>query len=296
MKNLSEKQLVICFAVCTVLGLALVFFDYNDITFYLGFMSCAAAVGFLIVLLIKSQTEDGDKKHDTISKEKFNIQTVKEKESTAFSHKTTVKPTCQNKNLTTCKICGAEIAKTAKHCPHCGATPQSETLKQIGLGLSVFIIIVILIICVAVFKSSLKNTNNTASNAFSTNNTSTSTSNTSETMFYEDDYITASFIQVYEQDLVEGMFALQLRVTNKSQQKIIVSLNNASVNNVSTTIGSGLPMEIQPGNSSKQPFIVFANNLDIQNISEIKNISFSFYLFDENMKKLEETNIVTLNF
>lgn len=144
MKNLSEKQLVICFAVCTVLGLALVFFDYNDITFYLGFMSCAAAVGFLIVLLIKSQTEDGDKKHDAISKEKFNIQTVKEKESTAFSHKTTVKTTCQNKNLTTCKICGAEIAKTAKHCPHCGARTPGETLNQSiqGIGCGILFIVI----------------------------------------------------------------------------------------------------------------------------------------------------------
>lgn len=53
-----------------------------------------------------------------------------------------------NKNLKTCKACGAEIAKSAKACPNCGAKQKKHTvLKVIG-------IILILIIAVSAFSGS----------------------------------------------------------------------------------------------------------------------------------------------
>lgn len=111
---------------------------------------------------------------------------------------------------------------------------------------------------------------------------------------YEDDYIRASFIKVYKEDGVEGVFYLQLLIENKSSKNITVALSSASVNNISTVIGSGIPMKLAPNVSSKTPFIIMNKNLGIKETGEINNISFSFFLMDDSANKLEETKTINI--
>lgn len=191
--------------------------------------------------------------------------------------------------MTKCKVCGADIAKSAKTCQHCGAALNRN--NQIGQVLAVIFIFLIAISCWYVIKSTsgVNSGTQTAEYAATSNDAPA-------TPVYEDDYIKASFIKVYEENAVQGAFYLQLQVENKSSDNITVSLSQASVNGTSTTIMSGVPMEIRPGNSSEQPFVIFTNNLDIASMNDVKDIEFSFYLMGDSANTIEETDIVTLSF
>jgi uncharacterized protein (UPF0212 family) len=48
----------------------------------------------------------------------------------------------ENKNLTNCKVCGKEIAKGVKKCPHCGADQRNWFMKhKILSGIIVIVVI-----------------------------------------------------------------------------------------------------------------------------------------------------------
>lgn len=47
----------------------------------------------------------------------------------------------QNKNLITCKVCGAQIAKSAKICPSCGAKNKSKSKVKIIIPLVILLVL-----------------------------------------------------------------------------------------------------------------------------------------------------------
>lgn len=203
-----------------------------------------------------------------------------------------------------CKNCGKEILESATFCPGCGcavaenAPDNSKKKKKTPGCLISIVIIVALFLILAVIIGSGDSSDTPSDNP----NTSQSTNQTQEskkTLIYEDDYIKASYIKVYSDPIVdasvEGVVYLQLLVENKSNQKLTVSLSNAAVNGMSTTIGSGMPMTILPSNSSQQPFIIFTKNTNVQKADDINKLQFSFYLMDENVNTVEETKVLTLN-
>ena len=117
-------------------------------------------------------------------------------------------------------------------------------------------------------------------------------------VIYEDDYIKASFIRVYSSEMVDsvvkGVAYLQLHIENKSNMTFTVAMSKAAINGMTTTIGSGVPMVLLPGNSSEQPFILFTNNTGVNHANEIEQLQFSFFLLDENIKKIEETPTISI--
>ena len=118
-----------------------------------------------------------------------------------------------------------------------------------------------------------------------------------ETALFEDDYISASYIDAYEVDGVEGVFYLQLSVENKSDKEVVVALTSSSVNNVSTQAMSGAPMVIQPGKESLNAFIFSYSTLNISSVDELEDISFKFTVFENaTMSTLEETEVVSITF
>lgn len=60
--------------------------------------------------------------------------------------------TLQNKNLITCKTCGAQMAKSAKACPSCGAKNKKKPLIKIIIPL------VIVLVLVGVYVAAIMNT------------------------------------------------------------------------------------------------------------------------------------------
>ena len=47
-----------------------------------------------------------------------------------------------NKNMTTCKACGQEIAKSAKTCPHCGAKNKKPIFTKWWFWLIIAVIFI----------------------------------------------------------------------------------------------------------------------------------------------------------
>lgn len=116
-------------------------------------------------------------------------------------------------------------------------------------------------------------------------------------LLVDDDYIKASYVEVFESSDVTGVFYLRLRVENKSDKEIWVSLTDASVNGTSTTVMSGIPMTIAAGETSKSPFIVSYSNLDITELGQVSDITFKVSVADnKDMSTLEETGSVTIPF
>ncbi|MBV4416538.1 zinc ribbon domain-containing protein [Clostridium tyrobutyricum] len=62
--------------------------------------------------------------------------------------------------LRPCKICGKEIAKSAKVCPNCGARQGMGVIKKIAI---IFCILVIVVIIISIFGNSVDNSNSTSS-------------------------------------------------------------------------------------------------------------------------------------
>lgn len=46
-----------------------------------------------------------------------------------------------NKGMTTCKVCGNELAKSAKRCPHCGAKNRRPIYKRWWFWLLIAIVL-----------------------------------------------------------------------------------------------------------------------------------------------------------
>ena len=168
----------------------------------------------------------------------------------------------------------------------------------IGAVIAIAFIAIFIIIMVIVFSADTNNGTSTEKTQEIQQSEQT-TMQSSAQPIYEDKYIKASFIKVYSDAIVDsavdGVAYLQLKVENKSSQTLTVSLSKAAINGMSTTIGSGMPMTILPGNASEQPFILFTNNTGVNNADDIKTLQFSFYLFDENLNKVEETKTVNIN-
>jgi hypothetical protein len=101
------------------------------------------------------------------------------------------------------------------------------------------------------------------------------------TVLHEDDNLKVSFIEIYEEPTIEGVFYLRVLIENNYDKRVTISLSDASVNDYSTTIMSGVPMEIDSGGESQQPFIISYNNLDTDELSGVKTIKFSVSVYDD---------------
>lgn len=103
------------------------------------------------------------------------------------------------------------------------------------------------------------------------------------------EFIKASFVKLYDEPTISGACYLQLLVENKSDQPITVHLDDAYVNDVSVMIGSGVPMDIEPGKKSQTPFIVFNHET-----ADIDTLDFKICVWDESLNTIEETEMLRI--
>lgn len=139
MKKYSDKELTVLAIVSMILGIICLFpavYLETFIGYGLCFIFICIAITLFIVLLIRINKED-------YNKTEFRpTSTTKQQADKDIIF---TKPIHNNK-LTHCKTCGAEIAKTAKHCPHCGARTPGETLNQSIQGIGCGILFVVIFI------------------------------------------------------------------------------------------------------------------------------------------------------
>lgn len=171
---------------------------------------------------------------------------------------------------------------------------KDKDKKKIKTSCAIALIVVFVVIFIIIAVMSLGSDSSSSANETNSNQ-NTSQQNGKVQTIYEDKYIKANLIKIYDEDSVSGVVYLQMFVENKSNESLTVFLSDASVNNLSVTTGSGVPMIISPGNASQQPFAIFTKNANINSADEVNKLQFRFSIMDEETDILEETKLITIN-
>lgn len=125
---------------------------------------------------------------------------------------------------------------------------------------------------------------------------STATNTATTKALYEDDNVKVSFVEIFEMPELVGTCYLRLKVENKSDKTVTVSLKDSYVNDTAQMIGSGVPMELAPGKNSQAPFFFGYSNLGISSKDEIEKIEFKVWLMDDNFDTVVETKTLVVDF
>lgn len=102
-----------------------------------------------------------------------------------------------------------------------------------------------------------------------------------EQLLWDDENVKVSFVEIFEYDYLPGNCYLKLKVENKSDKTVMVSLKDSYVNDTAQMMGTGVPIVLAPGKNSQQPFFFAYTNLGITSKSEIKKIEFKVWLMDD---------------
>lgn len=204
-------------------------------------------------------------------------------------------------DLKKCKYCGADMAATFKTCPHCGKRVKNYTAAYICLGILGFMFLC-MIIAALVPDSKTTDTaeklQRAKQNAATENAVPTPTlePKDKELDLYSDSNVNIKYMKLFDQsEILKGTLYLQLRVTNNSSNTVIVRLEDVSVNKMTVTSGTAVPIKIEPGNMSVSPFILFAGNTGIVKADEVHNIRFKLEMLDEDFRTLHTTTTVNVD-
>lgn len=143
--DVTNNQLIILAVSFTIFGFVFLFFDDGSRilhAYYFSIIFWIIAVVFLGILIIREQKDD-EITSDSSVKENFQKDNVLPTQKATTNASNKVK---NNRKLITCSTCGASIARTAKHCPHCGARTPGETVNQTVQGIGCGILFAIIFV------------------------------------------------------------------------------------------------------------------------------------------------------
>lgn len=188
---------------------------------------------------------------------------------------------CFEKKLVKCKTCGAEIAKSAKTCPNCGAR------QHIGVYIACAIIVLVtLFICIAVIIGSQGD----SQNGTTTGANSGENDQTGSTIFAGE---TANVIydSCFETESVSGCFYVQLQIENVGEAEAIYGLSDVYVDDMACNTGTGVPVKILLGKYGAGSFIIFTD----KKLSDVNKIKFKFSVLDsESLDVIEVSDTITI--
>ncbi len=145
LNDVTNNQLIILAVSFTIFGFVLLLFDDGSRilhAYYFSIIFWIIAVVFLGILIIREQKDD-EITSDSSVKENFQKDNVLPTQKATTNASNKVK---NNRKLITCSTCGASIARTAKHCPHCGARTPGETVNQTVQGIGCGILFAIIFV------------------------------------------------------------------------------------------------------------------------------------------------------
>lgn len=120
---------------------------------------------------------------------------------------------------------------------------------------------------------------------------------TTEQVLVDNENVKVTFIEIFEVPELVGTCYLRLKVENKSDKTVRVSLKDSYVNDTAQMMGSGVPMILAPGKNSQAPFFFGYGNLGINSKDEIEKIEFKVWLMDDdNFDTVEETDSLVIDF
>lgn len=121
-----------------------------------------------------------------------------------------------------------------------------------------------------------------------------SASESVNTILYQDDMITVSYVKIFEEPSIADTCYLQLLVENNTDQAITVYPKDSSVNGTMTPFLSGVPMTIEAGKNSQQPFFFTYSNLSIDKMADVKDLEFKVWVTDKDTNTLLETGALKI--
>lgn len=184
-----------------------------------------------------------------------------------------------------CKYCGEEIPKSAKRCPNCNKKVKHPIATAFAVIILVIALLFIFLLIVAP-----KDTSTT-----DTTTTETTAAENKQVVLVDDENITAEFLGFDDYpDL--GAFYVTIRVTNKTDQKIWVYLEDASVNDeMMSLVMSGAPLNILPEKKGTNSFIFPYQQISIDKFDAVETVSFKIAVKDEeSLADIETTAEVTI--
>lgn len=189
--------------------------------------------------------------------------------------------------LTTCKVCGGRMAKTAKVCPHCGA--------KVKLPPVVTAIIVVIVIFMVLFTLNSIGKISDAMKEESEKQQSTQSLSTAIKLA-ENDYISAEFIGFDDADFINTLY-VNIRFHNKTNQKLWLYLNDASINNTTMqAVMTGTPVYVLPFQDAIGSYIFTLGQVGLSSCSEVNSVSFRMVIADpDSLHTISSTDIVTVS-
>ena len=115
-----------------------------------------------------------------------------------------------------------------------------------------------------------------------------------EQVFYEDDILKATFIDVVEQELVPGCAYIRVVFENKSDNDIIVIPSESSVNDMMVQYFSGTPASMKAGKKLNYAWFFSLETANISSVDEIEKLEFSLKIDDANMHQIAETGVINI--
>ena len=115
-----------------------------------------------------------------------------------------------------------------------------------------------------------------------------------EQVFYEDDILKATFVDVIEQEIAPGNAYIRVVFENKSDHDISVFPSESSVNDTMVQYFSGTFATMKAGKKLNYAWFFPFENAGISSVEEIEKLEFSLEIDDENMHQIVKTDIITI--
>lgn len=115
-----------------------------------------------------------------------------------------------------------------------------------------------------------------------------------EQVFYEDDVLKATFVDVIEQEAAPGNAFIRVVFENKRDYDISVFPADSSVNDMMVQYFSGTFATMKAGKKLNYAWFFPLENANISSAEEVEKLEFSLEIDDENMHQLVKTDTITI--
>ncbi len=192
----------------------------------------------------------------------------------------------------TCKYCGESIPKSAKICPCC----KKKVKHPVAALLCLLIIAVTMFFIVSIIQNTPTESSGITTGMTDQSIENNETQKSEKTVIVNDGTITAEFLG-FDNYPELGMFTVNLSVVNKTDQKIWVYLDEASVNDeMMQLVTTGAPLNILPEKNGTNSFIFNFKQISISSFDEVNSVSFKICVKnEETLESIETTSEITLN-
>lgn len=190
------------------------------------------------------------------------------------------------KKLVKCKVCGGEVAKSAKTCPHCGARQNQGVYAACAV-----IVAIAVFVCTFIIISAIQEGESAEGESGNTSISESSGSSATQLVF-EGTNAKVTYISVSEAAGVSGCFYLNLQIENTGDTEEVIYVTDVYVDDLACTSGTGLPVVIAPGKKANGAFIIFYDG----SLSDVNEIEYKITIANnETLDIIETSSTIQLN-